>query len=134
MDVFDLNANHTFPTVLRAFVETPSFDFENSAGKGAVAPCIDAVATRDDESGQLSVVLASLHESEPVPCRIRLLGGEASCGAKAYVLGADSPNAFNGIENPERARTQEIEVKISNSAEVEYRGPPHSVSVLKLGA
>ncbi len=90
---------------------------------------VDAVATVDASGSNWSIALVNRHPSETVACEIRL-GATVLDGAfQATVLTADSPDAFNDIENPGRVVPRQVEqVYRKGSTSL----PPHSLMIVEV--
>jgi alpha-N-arabinofuranosidase len=127
--VFDLYANQTGPKVIDAHLETPSFNVRIDKNDENV-PYLDAIATLNEESNQLSIVLINLHKEESLPCLIRLLNGQGSERAKVMTLTGKAADAFNDIDHPEDVSVQNNELHGVNGSRFDYACPAHSVTVL----
>lgn len=90
---------------------------------------VDAVATVDDKGENWAISLMNRHPSAAVACTLRL-GGEALNGSiKATLLTADSADAYNDIEHPERVVAKKTALVFKQGA---CNLPPHSLTIVDL--
>jgi len=89
----------------------------------------DAVATVDETGKTWSITLINRHPSESITCAVNM--GDKSLDGKfpATILTADSPEAFNSIENPDRVAPKEVELKFKKGV-VDL--PPHSLTIVRI--
>jgi alpha-N-arabinofuranosidase len=122
--VLSLYANLLAPYMLDAHIEADSL----AVGTGDV-PVLDAIVTGDAQGGRIVAALTNRHPVEDVLCDIST--GDASVDGElaATVLGADSPDAFNDVEHPDRVAPRRVHLDASGGA---LRLPPHSVTVVEL--
>jgi len=90
---------------------------------------IDAVATVDETGKTWSVALINRHPSDSITCAVNM--GDKSLEGKfpATILTADSPEAFNSIENPDRVVPKEVELKFKKGV---VNLPPHSLTIVHI--
>jgi alpha-N-arabinofuranosidase len=67
-------------------------------------PSVDAVVTRDVESGTAAAFLVNRHRSEPVTVTVTLEGLEAVSIGETHTVADDDPDAVNTLEEPERVK------------------------------
>ncbi len=96
---------------------------------GRTVPALDAVATCDGSGCGRRLALVNRHPDLPMRCRISSEGRELTGVRHATVLSGDSPDAWNGIEAPERVVPRSQPLAFAAGA-VELA--PHSVTVLEL--
>ena len=90
---------------------------------------VDAVATVDETGKTWSIALINRHPSESITCAVNM--GDKSLEGKfpATILTADSPEAFNSIENPDRVAPKEVELKFKKGV---VNLPPHSLTIVHI--
>jgi len=94
-------------------------------------PMIDAIATVNESGDQWAIALVNRHPSKEVTCTIRL-GSVALDGRyEVAVLGADSPEAYNDIDSPDRVKPLQKRISIQGGA---LLLPPHSLSIVQARA
>ena len=92
-------------------------------------PVVDAVATVDDSGERWAIALINRHPSERVACTVEL-GGAALEGAHdASLLTADSPDAYNDIDAPDRVAPEQVELMFEDGVTML---PPHSLTIVKV--
>ncbi|MGN6742749.1 MAG: alpha-N-arabinofuranosidase [Amnibacterium sp.] len=111
--------------VLDAAVRSSAMD-----AAGTEVPVVDAVATVDTATGGVAVALVNKSPTEQARCEVRIDGALAAGRIPATLLTADSPDAFNGITDPDAVRPQELELGRDGTVVL----PPHSVAVCRLEA
>ncbi|GAB3241846.1 arabinosylfuranosidase ArfA [Kineosporia babensis] len=86
--------------VLRVEPQGPTYDTE----RFGEVPVVDAVATHDPESGEVSVFAVNRHQTESVTLRIELGGFEQRtfAVAEAWTLTDEDRSASNTAEQPDR--------------------------------
>jgi alpha-L-arabinofuranosidase len=95
-------------------------------------PRVFAVASRDDDTGQLIVKLVNPTE-QATSVAIDLAGvDDVASSAAAIVLSGD-PDDANSIEQPHRIVPQEAEIQVEGTR-FEHTLPPNSLSILRLNA
>ena len=92
-------------------------------------PVVDAVATVAEDGKRWSLALVNRHPSKAAACTVRLKGVSLDGAFDAVVLAGDSPEAFNGVERPDRVVP--AKTRLTFKAGV-VRLAPHSVSVVKV--
>ena len=106
-------------------VELESVSGQLSHGGDSVA-MIDALATVDQHGRDWSIVLVNRHPSDEVSCDV-ILGDKPLHGKyQATLLAADSPDAYNDIEHPDRVVPKEMEIRFRRGT---TRLPPHSLTI-----
>ncbi len=130
--VFDLFTNHTYEEIVHTALSSPSFEVAVADGCSKPAPHVDAVVTRDPESGDLGIVLINLHAAEAIDCRIRGLDGNRATTISVRTLTGNSVDAYNDIDKPDAVRIQERELTAVNLGDFTIACPPHSVTVLNM--
>jgi alpha-N-arabinofuranosidase len=106
--------------------EAETISGQLSHGSDSVA-VIDALATVDEHGEEWSIVLVNRHPSEAVSCSV-IMGDKPVHGKyQATLLAADSPDAYNDIEHPERVAPEGVEVSFTKGNTLL---PPHSLTIV----
>lgn len=92
-------------------------------------PVLDGIATVDETGRKWSIALVNRHPLKPVACTVRLKETPLEGDHAAVVLTADSPEAFNDIENPHRVTPRQTTLTFTNGA---VSLPPHSLTIIKV--
>jgi alpha-N-arabinofuranosidase len=96
---------------------------------GQNIPAVDGVATVDESGTHWTLALVNRHPAANVACTVRMKNKPLEGEHAAIVLAGDSPDAFNGIEAPDRV----VPVKTMLGFD---RGvvslPPHSLTIVKV--
>jgi alpha-L-arabinofuranosidase len=95
---FAITARRARGTVLRLAVESPSYE---TAVYGQV-PLIDAVATRDDDTGAVAVFMVNRSLDAPMTVSIDMTSLGPVHLSESITLADDDPNATNTLEDPAR--------------------------------
>jgi alpha-L-arabinofuranosidase len=103
---FALTARHAKGDVLRVEPKAPTY---NSAAYGDV-PVIDAIATRDPESGDATIFAVNRHQREPVRLRVSTAALTDVTVQAAYTLTSADPSVTNTEEAPDRVTPTPIQV------------------------
>jgi alpha-N-arabinofuranosidase len=126
---FALTARHARGDVLRVEPAGPTVH----TGAFGEVPALDAVATRDPESGAVSVFALNRHvtESLALTLDLRALGPLTVDGAECLTGGAD-PYLVNDRENPDRVRPRPLEVAPPEGGRLTVELPPASWTMIRL--
>lgn len=91
---------------------------------------VDSIATCDEKMEKWSIAVINRHPSEDLSCDLRIGGTLVQGPGEVTILSGDNPNAYNGIENPNRVipKSSKIE-QISN-----LKLPPHSLVIVSFAA
>ena len=95
----------------------------------AGVPVIDAVATVDATGQRWAVALVNRHPAAPVPCTLRLGDAPLAGTYDAQLLTADSPDAYNDIEAPDRVTPKSARVAFEDGTTML---PPHSLTIVEI--
>ena len=117
-------ANLLQPNVAETNVESSRLTHDGSS-----VAVVDAIATVDDSGSRWSLALINRHPTESVRCTLRLGDYPVDGPRKACVLTADSAEAYNDIDHPDRVAPIETEL-FFEQGEVDL--PPHSLSFIEL--
>jgi len=90
---------------------------------------IDAIATVDDAGSTWSIALVNRHPSETVDCTLRLKDICVEGTFAATVLDADSTDAYNDIEHPDRVAPKKRQLVVRHGV---VRLPPHSLTIVHI--
>ncbi|MEV0616779.1 alpha-N-arabinofuranosidase [Nonomuraea sp. NPDC050404] len=121
-------SRHAKGDVLRVSLSSPTYD---TARFGDV-PVVDAVATRDDESGETALFAVNRSVHEPVLLEIDLRDAAEARLLASTTLTADDPDLRNTAANPE-AVTPRDNPKVSVSGRtVQVELPPLSWNVVRV--
>ena len=94
---------------------------------GAIAT-VDSLVTTTPGSKTLKVLLINRHPSQAANCLIRIdAKGPVSGKYPAVILTADSPEAYNSIEKPDRVKPKKITAHFQDGA---TQVPPHSMVII----
>ena len=124
---FALTARHAKGDVLRVEPQTPTYD---TAAYGEV-PVIDATATHDPESGDMTILAVNRHQSEPVRVQVRTAAFGNVALQEACTLTDDDPLAVNSEGDPHRVVPTPIHAVAEQDA-VLVELPPVSWTCLRL--
>ena len=119
-------ANRLGPRVAAARIES-----DRLAHAGASVALVDAVATRDEAGERWSIALMNRHPSDEVVCTLRLGDAPLEGPYPATLLSADTPDAFNDVEHPDRVAPAPVALTFDAGA---VRLPPHSLCILEVPA
>jgi alpha-N-arabinofuranosidase len=114
---------------LEACVGSVQVDAGNLAqGQESVA-VVDAIATVDESGKRWAISLVNRHPLQNVACTIKikdiLLGGTY----EATILTAESADAYNDIEHPERVAPKKTELTFEKGI---ITLPPHSLTIVRV--
>lgn len=123
--VLAMYANLLESEVLDAAIASDPMD-----AAGTEVPVVDAVATVDPATGAVAVALVNKSATEAARCEVRIDGVLPAGRISATLLTADSPDAYNGIAEPDAVRPQQVELGRDGAVVI----PPHSVAVCRLEA
>ena len=115
-------------TVLRVEINSPTYDTE----KYGEVPVLDAVATHDDETGDVVVLAVNRSQSEPVELSVDLRGFGNLRVAEATVLADDDIRAANTAEQPDRVAPRPAEDVTVDGGALRAVLPPVSWNVVRL--
>lgn len=116
-----LYANEIGSHLVQADVDGPRF--------GSIAT-VDSLVTTTPGSKTWKLLLINRHPSETANCLIRIdEKGPVSGKYPAVILTADSPDAYNSIEKPERVKPKKITAHFQDGA---TQVPPHSMVIITL--
>jgi alpha-N-arabinofuranosidase len=101
-----------------------------SRGRSSVA-VVDAVATVDDSGGTWSIALVNRHPSKIVACTVKMEGVPIDGRHEATVLGGESPDSYNDVENPNRVTPRKTQLDFKDGT---VSLPPHSLTIVSLTA
>jgi len=124
---FALTARHAKGDVLRVEPQTPTYE---TAAYGEV-PVIDATATHDPESGDMTILAVNRHQSEPVRVQVRTAAFGNVALQEACPLTDDDPLAVNSEGDPHRVVPTPIQAVVEQDA-VLVELPPVSWTCLRL--
>ena len=92
-------------------------------------PVVDAIATANESGNRWAIALVNRHPSKSVPCTVKMGGSLLDGTFAATVLTADSPDAYNDIEDPDRVTPKKIKLTFREGvAEL----PPHSLTITRV--
>lgn len=97
---------------------------------GVQMPYLDVVATVDEERGFLVLSVVNAHKSDDIEAEIVVRGADVATSGMAWTLNADSPDARNGFDAPERVKPVRSEITVSNPGAFTF--PAHSQTILQL--
>jgi len=88
---------------------------------------VDAIATVDDTGRRVAIALVNRHPSESVACALSMGGVPLDGTFRATRLTADSPDAYNDIDTPDRVAPKKVEQTFSKGT---TSLPPHSLTIV----
>ena len=92
-------------------------------------PVVDAIATANEAGDRWAIALVNRHPSKIVACTVEMGGSLLDGTFAATVLTADSPDAYNDIEDPDRVAPEKIMLTFREGvAEL----PPHSLTIVSV--
>ena len=94
-------------------------------------PALDAVVTQSDDRKHFAVALINRHPDTVARFKLTLGSNVNSAGARLMILSGDSPDAYNGVDRPNRVIPETRTLTLSDG-QVEL--PPHSVSIVQIGS
>jgi alpha-N-arabinofuranosidase len=103
---FALTARHAKGDVLRVEPKAPTY---HSSAYGDV-PVIDAIATRDPQSGDATIFAVNRHQREPVRLRVSTAALTDVTVQAAYTLTSADPSVTNTEDTPDRVTPTPIQV------------------------
>ena len=131
--VFEMYTRHLGATVVDSWLpENGTLPVIAPNGERLV-PVIDAVATREDNPGNVRVALANRHPEEDVELSIDLAPSPEAARATLHVLGAPSKDSFNDVGSPAAVAPFADSVPVRRTGSISVKLPPHSVAVLVVG-
>lgn len=122
--VLSIYANLLAENVADAWVTSDPFTYAETS-----VPALDAVATCDDGMRLWRLALVNRHPELELACTIALDGKRLGGAYGATVLSGDSPNAYNGVEHPDRVVPVQTELIFADGVTTL---PPHSVVIVRI--
>ena len=95
-------------------------------GSSSVA-MVDAIATVDESGKKWAIAMMNRHPSKEVSCTLKMAESLVDGIYEATVLTADSPDAYNDIENPNRVMPKKIARTFKEGI---TSLPPHSLVIV----
>jgi alpha-L-arabinofuranosidase len=92
-------------------------------------PVADAIATVDEAGRGWAIALVNRHPHKELTCTLKLKDGPLEGDYPATILAGDSPDAFNGIEHPDRVQPQKMTLTFTKGV---VNLPPHSLTIVKV--
>ncbi|MET7639115.1 alpha-N-arabinofuranosidase [Streptomyces sp. NPDC005438] len=125
---FALTARHARGTVLRVAADSPTVD---TPAFGPV-PALDAVATREEETGRLTLLAVNRGQEHPLPLRATPRGGPYRL-VEHLALYDEDPDATNDAEAPDRVRPRRVpDSGMDAEGQLEALLPPLSWNLFRL--
>ncbi|WP_314000658.1 alpha-L-arabinofuranosidase C-terminal domain-containing protein [uncultured Paenibacillus sp.] len=126
--VFDMYVNGLGDRVIDSWIAgNPSFPVRHGKASADI-PVLDCAATLAGDSGEVRLSLINRHPEKAVKLRLQSRDGREA--VKSWIsLAADSKDAYNDIDNPERVRPVPIDGALRNGRPV-IELPPHSVNII----
>jgi alpha-N-arabinofuranosidase len=124
---FALTARHARGEVLRVEPNSPTL---HSDTLGDV-PAVDVTATRDPDTGQITIFAVNRAENEPADLRLRLGGTETQEIVEHLVLGGDDLLATNAKDTPNRVAPRTSPGHSINANKLSAELPPVSWSMIR---
>ncbi|WP_424765931.1 alpha-L-arabinofuranosidase C-terminal domain-containing protein [Paenibacillus sp. sgz302251] len=128
--VFDLYVNGLGNQVIDSWITgNPSIAVQNGKDTEEV-PVLDCAATVIEETGEVRISLINRHPEENVKVRLESRDGRSTIKLWSS-LSADSKDAYNDKNNPDRVRPVSVAEFVSEG-ELIIELPPHSVNIIGL--
>jgi len=96
---------------------------------GRSVPVVDAIATTNESGERWAIAVVNRHPSQVVACTLKMGGVLLDGDFAATVLTADSPDAYNDIQQPDRVRPKEIKMTFDQGL---TELPPHSLAIVRV--
>jgi alpha-N-arabinofuranosidase len=93
----------------------------------ATVDVVDAIATVDESDRNWAIALVNRHPSESVACELSMEGVPLDGTFGATRLTADSPDAYNDIDVPNRVAPEKVDLIFTKGA---TSLPPHSLTIV----
>jgi alpha-N-arabinofuranosidase len=94
---------------------------------GSSVAMVDAIATVDESGKKWAIAMMNRHPSKEVSCTLKMAELLVDGIYEATVLTADSPDAYNDIENPNRVMPKKIALTFKEGV---TSIPPHSLVIV----
>ncbi len=120
-----------YRSLLEPDVVTSVLTSDPLAPDAADIPALDAAVTRATDRRAVAVSVVNRHPDAAVACRLAIKGLPANAPIEWTVLVGDSPDAYNDVAHAARIVPQTRRVTPASGT---ITLPPHSVSVLTVGA
>jgi alpha-L-arabinofuranosidase len=108
---FALTARHAKGNVLDVVLQCPTYETEQYG----TVPLVDATATHDTATGELSVFVVNRSQAEPVMLEVDLRALPAVDAADALVLSDSDLSATNTQDNPDRVEPRPLGAHVEGS-------------------
>ena len=126
---FALTSRLAKGTVLRDEPQAPTYETQRF---GAV-PVLDAVATHDAETGEITVFVVNRDVNGPVDLTVGLTGPGELVIRGAWIVGGGDPYARNTADDPHRVRPEELPGVTVQDGALTATLPPVSWTAIHLG-
>jgi alpha-N-arabinofuranosidase len=93
-------------------------------------PAFDAVITCSDDRRRMAIALINRHPAMPASWKLNLGDSVNPAGATATILSGDSPDAFNGVDKPNRVIPVRHDLTLEGG---QLLLPPHSIAIVQCG-
>jgi alpha-L-arabinofuranosidase len=123
--VMKMYSDLLLPNVVNSQVTSDVLNIEKDS-----VPALDAVVTQSEDGKRLAVALINRHPDMPARLKLSLGSAVNPVGARLTILSGDAPDAFNGLERPNRVVPETRALTIS---EGQIELPPHSVAIAQFG-
>jgi alpha-N-arabinofuranosidase len=114
------------PNILASRVDCGTLQIDQKT-----VPALDAVVTRSDDGKRTAIALINRHPALSASWKLNTGARVNLAGAGVTILSGDSPDAYNGVDRPDRVVPVQQRLTLD---EEELRLPPHSVAILQNGA
>ncbi len=122
-----LAGNLAGPTLVDCWADVETY--EASILPGQALPYLDAVATLDEEGKRLALSVVNAHPDQDIEAELDLCGLAVADSARVHTLNADSVDAHNSFEDPDKVKV--VSRDISLPAPLKYAFPAHSQTVVE---
>lgn len=97
---------------------------------GADVPVLDHLATIDEDSATVSIVLVNRDPAESLPCDVSVAGQPLTGTFDATVLNGPKPDAYNDVDAPARVTPNHTRVDFDSTGRTLL--PPHSLTICQV--
>jgi alpha-N-arabinofuranosidase len=126
---FALTSRLAQGNVLRVEPQGPTYDTQ----RFGTVPVLDAVATHDPQTGEVTVFAVNRDVAGPVDLTVALSDLGALTVLEAWTVGGDDPYARNTADDPDRVRPEPLDSASVAGATLTATLPPVSWCAIRLG-
>ena len=116
-----------YANLLQAHVAKTQVNADRLAHGSASVAVVDAIATVDGSGKRWAIALVNRHPSEDLSCTLKIKDAPLDGTFSGALLTADSPDAYNDIDTPDRVAPKKVEQTFSKGTTIL---PPHSLTIV----